>query len=289
MWRVDSLEKTLMLGGIGGRRRRGRQRMRWLDGITDSMASLGVWVNSRSWWWTGRPGVLRFMGSQRVRHDWATELNWSRSLLQCSQWKDKQLEKKNHTLTRFLMIKIGWLGWTLRMGSFGETWMKPKTSNSQILLSHRLPGIKRINCKRRLSLKIHTPTTPSCLKTHFQDKITAWLRAHIWHKMELCWLQAHNYKVKVKSLSRVWLFATPWTVAYQAPLSMGFSRQEHWSALPFPSPGDLPDPGIEPGSSAFQADALLSEPPVKHKGRDYSSRDTRSWDCHMAILSFTCH
>ena len=57
--------------------------------------------------------------------------------------------------------------------------------------------------------------------------------------------------LEVKSLSRVQLFATPWTVAYQAPLSMGFSRQEHWSGLPFPSPGDLPDPGIEPGSPAL--------------------------------------
>ena len=76
MWRIDSLKKTLMLGGIGGRRRRGRQRMRSLDGITDSMT--WVWVNSSSWWWTGRPGVLRFMGSQKVRHDWATELTASK-------------------------------------------------------------------------------------------------------------------------------------------------------------------------------------------------------------------
>ena len=67
----------------------------------------------------------------------------------------------------------------------------------------------------------------------------------------------------MKSLSRVRLFATPWTVAYQAPPSMGFSRQEYWSGLPFPSPGDLPDPGIEPGSAALQADALHSEPPGK--------------------------
>ena len=67
--RVDSLEKTLMLGGIGGRRRRGRQRMRWLDGITDLM---GMSLNSGSWWWTGRPGVLQFMGSQRIGHVWAT-------------------------------------------------------------------------------------------------------------------------------------------------------------------------------------------------------------------------
>ena len=58
-------------------------------------------------------------------------------------------------------------------------------------------------------------------------------------------------KVKVKSLSRVRLFATPWTVAYQARLSMGFSRQEYWSGLLFPSAGDLPDPGIEPGSPAL--------------------------------------
>ena len=68
-------------------------------------------------------------------------------------------------------------------------------------------------------------------------------------------------KVKVKSLSRVRLFVTPWTVAYQALLSVGFSRQEYWSGLPFPSPGDLPDPGIEPGFPALEADTLTSEPP----------------------------
>ena len=56
---------------------------------------------------------------------------------------------------------------------------------------------------------------------------------------------------EVKSLSHVWPFATPWTVAYQVPPSMGFSRQEYWSGLPFPSPGDLPYPGIEPGSPTW--------------------------------------
>ena len=65
---------------------------------------------------------------------------------------------------------------------------------------------------------------------------------------------------KVKSLSHVQLFVTPWTAAYQAPLSMGFSRQEYWSGLPFPSPGDLPNAGIEPWSPALQTDALPSEP-----------------------------
>ena len=65
------------------------------------------------------------------------------------------------------------------------------------------------------------------------------------------------------SLSRVQLFATPWTVAYQAPPSMGFSRQEYWSSLPFPSPEDHPDPGIEPGSPTLQVDALPSQLPGK--------------------------
>ena len=70
----------------------------------------------------------------------------------------------------------------------------------------------------------------------------------------------HQSESEVKSLSRVQLFATPWTVAHQTPPSMGFSRQEYWSGLPFPSPGDLPDPGIEPRSPTLQADTLTSEP-----------------------------
>ena len=78
MSKVDSLKTTLMMGGIEARRRRGWQRMRWLDGITDLMDSLlGIWVNSGNWWWTGRPGMPRFMGSQRVGHNWVTELNWT--------------------------------------------------------------------------------------------------------------------------------------------------------------------------------------------------------------------
>ena len=71
--------------------------------------------------------------------------------------------------------------------------------------------------------------------------------------------------MKVKLLSHVLLFVTPWTVAHQVPLSMGFSRREYWNGLPFPSPGDLPDPGIEPGSPVLQA--FRSEPP----GEDLAS------------------
>ena len=102
-----------------------------------------VWVDSGSWWWTGRLGVLRFMGSQRVGHEWATELNWT-ELKGCSVWH--------------------------------------------------------------------------CVCVHAQ------------------------------SLSCVWLCVTLCTVACQIPLSMKFSRQEYCSGLPFPSPGDLPDTGLEPTS-----------------------------------------
>ena len=74
-------------------------------------------------------------------------------------------------------------------------------------------------------------------------------------------------KVKVKSLSRVRLFATPCTVAYQIPPSKGFSRQEYWSGVPFPPPGDLPHPGIEPRSPELHTDAWPSEPPGKPPGK----------------------
>ena len=76
------------------------------------------------------------------------------------------------------------------------------------------------------------------------------------------------------SLSRVCLFVTPRTVAHQAPLSMDFSRQEYWSGLPFPSPGDLPNSGTEPGSAALQADSLPSEPP----------RQPQQWNLHKKPL-----
>ena len=88
MQRAESFEKTLMMEKIEGRRRRGWQRMRWLDGITNSVdMSLG---RLRELWWTGRPGVMQSMGSQRVRHDWATKLNWTEPT-----WKWKLREKRS--------------------------------------------------------------------------------------------------------------------------------------------------------------------------------------------------
>ena len=80
------------------------------------------------------------------------------------------------------------------------------------------------------------------------------------------------FAMKVKSLSHVWLFVTPWTIAPQSPPSMGLSRQEYWSGLPFPSPGDLPNPGVELGSPALQADSLPSEPPGNPSSLPYSAQ-----------------
>ena len=81
MQRTDSCENTLLLGKTDGGTRRGWQRMRWLDGSLTRLT--WVWASFRSWWRTGKPGVLQSMGSQRVKHDWVTELNWS-GLLQIS-------------------------------------------------------------------------------------------------------------------------------------------------------------------------------------------------------------
>ena len=92
--RSDSLAKTLMLEKIEGRRRRGQQRMRWLDGSPTQWT--WVWASSGSWWWTGRPGLLQSMGSQRVRHDWATELNQYKRKLWSPQiiWNDNMWRRK---------------------------------------------------------------------------------------------------------------------------------------------------------------------------------------------------
>ena len=115
MRRVDSLEKTLMLGGIGAR---GEGDNRGWDGWMASLTRwMWVWVNSRSWWWTGRPGVLRFMGSQRVGHDWVTDLIWSDPTTYTLNW----LKRKNYIHISFQNFEMRWcsiIGVSLLCGTF---------------------------------------------------------------------------------------------------------------------------------------------------------------------------
>ena len=169
MQRVDSLEKTLMLGGIGSRRRRGRQRMKWLDGITDWMhMSLGEpreLVMDREAWRAVIHGVTK---SQTRLSDW-TELNWS-------------------------------------------CYCQAKSLQSCLTLCDPIDG--------------SPPGSP----------FPGILQARTLEWVAISFSNAWKWKVKVKSLSRVWPSATPWTAAFQTPPSMGFSRQEYWSGVPLPSP-----------------------------------------------------
>ena len=93
--------------------------------------------------------------------------------------------------------------------------------------------------------------TPTCQRRH-----------QYWSFNKAKFLGLTSYHL-IKVAQSCLTICDPWTVAHQAPPSMGFSRQEYWSGLPFPSPGDLPDPGIEPRSPTLQADALTSAPPGK--------------------------
>ena len=111
MWRTDSLEKTLMLGKNEGRRRMEQQRMRWLEGITTRWT--WAWASSGSWWWTGRPGVLHSMVSQRVGNNWESELNWNDLIykvkVKVTQVCPTLCDPMNYTVYGILQVRI--LGW----------------------------------------------------------------------------------------------------------------------------------------------------------------------------------
>ena len=117
-----------------------------------------------------------------------------------------------------------------------------------------------------LALPIPGPPCPDLLEETSGGEVFN----QCFHQLTCMCMHIRSYRnkeeKKVKSLSHVWLFATLWTVALQAPPSMGFSRQEYWSGFPLPSPGDLLNPGIDPRSPALQANALPSEPPGKPIG-----------------------
>ena len=102
MRRVNSLDKTLKLGGIVGRMK-GDNRG-WDGWMASPTRWTWVWVNSGRWWWTGRPGVLRFMGSQRVGHDWATELNWITVVVVKPKWRKMKCSRSILSIQELLAI-----------------------------------------------------------------------------------------------------------------------------------------------------------------------------------------
>ena len=140
-------------------------------------------------------------------------------------------------------------------------------SSSLICEGSFLPrSVIHLPSKSHLLIVLHSHCSSSCINSILLVGIWTWqtllyfclLIYSLTHSFILCWVDACM-------LSRVWLFVTPLTVAHQAALSMGFSRQEYWRGLPFPTPGPLPDPRIEPASPAFAGRFFTAEPPEKPK------------------------
>ena len=221
LWRVDSLEKTLTLGEIGTG---GEGDDRGWDGWKASPTRwTWVWVISGSWRWTGRPGVLHFMGSQRVGHDWETELNW-----------------RFRIATSFLKFIVP--------SHFAN-------AVNKIKLRFMVPGLQSIVVEQSLS----------CVWL-FLTPWTATHQASLFFTISQSLLKFMSTVLVMLSKLHPSLSSHGlWSVALQAPLSVGFPRQEYWSGLPFPFPGDLTDPGIESGSLALQADSIPTDPPRKPK------------------------
>ena len=201
------------------------------------------------------PGAKTVKHLPTVRDTWAWSLGW-----------EDPLEKEMATHSSTLAWKIPWMeetGGLQSMGSQSWTWLNDFTWNSgkgtqkgicawephRVLLDFSDPQKLQADTATHLNQSL-----PQLQK--FQSEAGGWGQtppSREWRSSQssliqfrhcCCWVT----KAKVKVLNRFWLFATPWTVAYQAPPSMGFSGQECWSGVPLPSPGDCPDPGIDPRS-----------------------------------------
>jgi len=212
----------------------------WEDPLEKEMATYSSILAWRIPW-TEDPGRLQSMGSQRVRH--ALEMT-------------KLFSTADHVLFPY---SVGFTTWPYRSVCH-LTWWATSPCGMHIF---RLPW--------HLTFLVH-----SCIGVFFYWHIVFWFPPHATVSHSYSVLNPLLFSLQTLSsavmlcrayvLSCVWLFVTLWAIARQAPLSVGFSRQEYWSRLPFPSPGDLPDPGIEPPSSvspALQANSIPAEPSGK--------------------------
>ena len=229
MWSAASLENTLLLGKTGGD---GDDRS-WMASLTQWT---WVWANSERWWRTGKPGVLQSMGSQRVEHEWATEQPEEVKIIRLVIW-----------LQAFGMI-ISFIH-LVHMNIFEIDILLYLVLGYGELLLKNILEIKYVaECGTHQSghfvlfaatAKSLQPCPTLCDPIDGSppgSAVPRILQARTLEWVAISFSSAWKWKVKVKLLSRVWLFVTPWTTAYQTPPSVGFSRQEYWSGLPLSSP-----------------------------------------------------
>ena len=184
------------------------------------------------------------MESQRVRHDWVTcilcGVKWSVVAQSCpTLCNPMDCSLPRSSVHGIFQARI--LEWVAISFSRGSSWPRDRTW-------------VYLHCRQTLYHLSHQGNPYFMLLLLFMLPVYSWEKEwkRTWQNAWQLVNSAAGYmEVEVKWLSHVWLFATTWTVAYQAPPSMGFSRQEYWSGLPFPPPGDLPNPGIEPRSPAL--------------------------------------
>ena len=223
-WKRPWCWERLKVGGEG-------EDSGW-DGWMASLTRLTwVWASSGSWWWTGRPGVLQSMGSQRVGHDWATGL---------SDWTTHR--KRNSVLSDSAHACANVLSLSTVFKAFFQAQAITQWAGIEENVVVRLVAT--------LPQCVSSPAAAAAAKS-FQScptlcdprdgsppgsPVPGILQARTLEWVAISFSNAWKWKVKMKSLSCNRLLATPWTAAYQAPPSMGVSRQEYWGGVPLPSP-----------------------------------------------------